>query len=156
MPVSSAFGIRVLLAMITPLVACSRHRDTGHESDVTPEPLHAPTIQVQRHHRLPRLPDVPCLVLGLEGAGELQGDDLLREDPPRRVLAEPSARADVDDVGDLVVVEPGVLGLELHDHAPNERLQAPAPGPPNLALLIERGQQAAPYALPGAVLLPCP
>src|SRR5215207_4215369 len=115
--------------------------------------LHAPTVQVQRHHRLPRLPDVPCLVVGLEEAGELQGDDLLREDPPRRVLAEPPARADVDDVGDLVVVEPGVLGLELHDHAPNERLQAPAPGPPNLALLIERGQQAAPYALPGAVLL---
>jgi hypothetical protein len=37
MPVSSAFGIRVLLATIPPLAACSRHGDTGHESDVTPE-----------------------------------------------------------------------------------------------------------------------
>src|SRR5215203_3101135 len=35
MPVISAGGIRVLLAMIPPLVACSRHGDTGRESDVT-------------------------------------------------------------------------------------------------------------------------
>src|ERR1017187_9478734 len=37
MPVSSAFGILVLLAMIPPPVTCSRHGDTGHESNVTPE-----------------------------------------------------------------------------------------------------------------------
>lgn len=38
MPVSSAFGIRVVLAMILPPVTCVRHEDTGHEPNVTPEP----------------------------------------------------------------------------------------------------------------------
>src|SRR4028118_1502080 len=37
MPVSSAFGIRVLLTMVPPPVSYSRHRDAVHESDVTPE-----------------------------------------------------------------------------------------------------------------------
>ncbi|MBD0357471.1 MAG: hypothetical protein ICV57_09905, partial [Rubrobacter sp.] len=85
--------------------------------------LHAPAVQVQRHHRLPRLPSVLRLVVGVEEVGELQGDDLLGQDPPRRVLAEPPAGADVDDVGDLVGVELRVLGLELDDHAPARGLQ---------------------------------
>jgi hypothetical protein len=90
--------------------------------------LHAPAVEVQRHHSLARLLAVRALVVGLEEARELQGDDLFREDPARGVLAEPPARPDVDDVGDLVVVEPGVLGLELHDHPADGRLQALAPG----------------------------
>jgi len=35
-PVSSAFGIRVLLAMFSSRCRCLRHEDTGHETDVTP------------------------------------------------------------------------------------------------------------------------
>jgi hypothetical protein len=84
---------------------------------------------VQRHDRPSRILDVSGLVVGLEEAGELEGDDLLGQDPARRVLAEPPARPHIDDVGDLVGVEPGVLGLELHDHASDVGLQAAALGP---------------------------
>jgi hypothetical protein len=90
--------------------------------------LDAPAVQVQRHHRPPRLPHVFGLVVGLEEARELEWDDLLREDPARGVLAKPFPGADVDDVGDLVVVELRVLGLELHDHPADGRLKAAAPG----------------------------
>src|SRR5580704_7334718 len=37
-PVSSALGILGLLDMMSPPMNCSRHRDTGHASNVTPEP----------------------------------------------------------------------------------------------------------------------
>jgi hypothetical protein len=37
-PVSSALGILGLLDMVSPPIDCSRHRDTGHASDVTQKP----------------------------------------------------------------------------------------------------------------------
>src|SRR5580692_12832363 len=37
-PVSSAFGILGLLDMMSPPMNCSRHKDTGHPSNVTPKP----------------------------------------------------------------------------------------------------------------------
>jgi hypothetical protein len=37
-PVSSALGILGLLDIMSPLIDCSRHRDTGYASNVTPKP----------------------------------------------------------------------------------------------------------------------
>jgi hypothetical protein len=51
MPVSSAFGIRVLPAVIPPSVARFRHGDTGHESDVTPEPVTRATLEARCRQR---------------------------------------------------------------------------------------------------------
>ena len=104
--------------------------------------LHAPAVEVQRDHRLSRLLAVRGLVVGLEQAGELQRDDLLGDDPRRSVLAEPPARADVDDVRDLVVVERGVLGLEFDDHPPDRGLQPPAFGPVRGRVRSEEAQHA--------------
>src|ERR1700688_69661 len=40
-PVSSALGILGLLDMMSPPMNCSRHKDTGHVSNVTPKPENA-------------------------------------------------------------------------------------------------------------------
>src|SRR5215218_11110735 len=42
--------------------------------------LHAPAVEVQRDHRLAYLPAAWGLVVRLEQAGELQGDDLFGDD----------------------------------------------------------------------------
>jgi hypothetical protein len=83
-------------------------------------------------------------VVGLEQAGELQGDDLLGDDPRRSVLAEPPARAYVDDVFDLVVIELRVLGLQLDDHPPDRGLQPPAFGPVSGRIRPEEARHAVP------------
>jgi hypothetical protein len=102
----------------------------------------APAVQVERHHRASAVPALLRLVVRLEQARELERHYLVREDPRRGVLAETPSGADVDDVGDLVVVELRVLGLELDDHATAVRLQASAPGPRHCGVGREEAQHA--------------
>lgn len=99
----------------------------GHPADlqVGGYGLHAPSVEVQCDHRLARLPAAWGLVVGFEQARELQRDDLLGEDPRRGMLSESPARADVDDVFDLVVVELRVFGFQFDDHPPDCRLSSP-------------------------------
>src|SRR6202050_1466478 len=46
-PVSSALGILGLLDIMSPPIQCSRHKDTGHGSNVTPTRILLPPVMKQ-------------------------------------------------------------------------------------------------------------
>src|SRR5215207_1439772 len=78
---------------------------------------------MQRHDSAAPLSAVLYLVVGLKQSRELQGNNFLRENPCDGVIAQPLAGTDVDYVPDLIVVQGGMLGLEIHDNPADRRRQ---------------------------------
>jgi hypothetical protein len=74
---------------------------------------------VQRHHRPAALDGLFDLVVGRKASHHPERDGLLGEYALDGLAVGAPAEPDVADRGDLVGVEGCVLGLEVHDEAPD-------------------------------------
>ncbi len=101
-----------------------------------------PALAVQGEHRVASRGGVGDLMVGRESAPDEDRQRVFGEDAPHRVVARTATELDTTDLGDLMVVEGGKLGLE-HEDGPLDFL-----GQGAMALHFRRAEQAGhPFAL---------
>ena len=102
---------------------------------VARDALVRPAFQAQCDRGLPALPVVGDLVIGREAPDELARDRALLEHGLHRLAVGPAPEEGAADVGDLLQVQRGMLGLEVHDYPADGRGQHPTLG-------FRRGEEA--------------